>query len=291
MRRILLSAARSAAARLGGPQEIIITPKRRLNRLYLREIFSNGQLLASLVRRDVQTRYQQTLMGWIWMVAQPAVQIIIYALLFGALAKLPTGGTPYHVFLIVSILPWQFLSRIVVDGSQCASQNAHLITKVYFPRIILVVASTLAALIDFLVIIGIALVILFALGNPLTFKLLLFPFALLLGTSFAFGVAAMLAPLDVRYRDVRIVVGLVVQILFFTSGILYAPQALPDGVQGAVVLNPVTTLIAAFRWTLVDSATPPDLWGLAFCVALAMVLCVVGLARFAATEDRFADYV
>lgn len=270
---------------------ITITPKRRLNVAYFNDIYHHRALLFTLLRRDVQVRYHQTLIGFGWMVILPASQILLYAFVFGALAKLPSEGVPYVFFLIASLLPWQFLSRVIQESSQAVTSNGYLVTKIYFPRIILIISSVFSALLDLLIMLSIGIITLSLLGHPPNWQIVALPAFIALGTLFSFSVALLIAPVDVAYRDIRIVVGLVLQFLMFTSAVLYPTTVVPGGFEKLLGIAPLTVLVTGFRWSILPGVSSPSLTGIAVCIVLSFAFLAIGVVRFAHHEDRFADYI
>jgi lipopolysaccharide transport system permease protein len=278
---------RSVAA---GPRAIV-EPPRLWERLDLAEVWARREMLWSLVHRDIVGHYKQSLLGLVWVMIQPLAYMLILTFAFGRLAKLPSGGLPYPVFVFTAMLPWQFFSASVSRSSTALVGNAGMITKVYFPRLILPLAATLSGVPDLLVSFAILLVMLWCYGLALPATVLLLPVFLIYAWLAATVMGLWLSPLHARFRDVGHVVPLLLQVWMFASPVAYARDLVGSGWRGVVYdLNPLTGIIQGCRWTVLRAPPPDPRTTLAAAAAVA-VLLVAGLYFFKRMETVLADVI
>lgn len=267
-----------------------IEPVRRWEALELWEVWAHRDLLRYLVWRDLKVRYKQTALGVMWAVVQPLAMVLIFTVVFGRLAQLPSEGVPYAVFTLSALLPWQLFSTAFTSAGNSIVGNAGLVTKVYFPRLIVPLAAVGTALVDFsvwLVLLAAMLVWYRVVPGPGVFAL---PFFCLLAVIAALGAGLWTAALNVRYRDVRYALPFLLQILLFASPVAYSMELVPEGLWRTVYgLNPLAGIIQGFRWALVG-ASPPGLL-IVPATAAAVLLLVSGLYYFRHSEDTFADLI
>jgi lipopolysaccharide transport system permease protein len=255
-----------------------------------RELREHGELLYFFAWRDVKIRYKQTVLGVLWAVLQPLLTMLIFTIVFGRLANIPTNGMPHAVFYFCALVPWTYLSTTISTGSASLISNADLLTKIYFPRIILPGAVALGALMDFAV--ASVLIVGFVLyyGLPIGWNLLLWPLLAVPMVMLATSVAMVLATLNVRYRDLKYVVPFAIQLLFFVTPIIYPASMVPDKFRWLLMVNPVSGLIEGFRY-----AVMPDLtmhWDmLVVSLVVTAVLLLAAVLFFKRSERAFADYV
>ena len=255
----------------------------------LRELWAYRELIAFLAVRDVKVRYKQAVLGMAWAVLQPLAGALVFTLVFGRIADLPSDGIPYPVFAFVGVMVWTYFSAGVQNAMSSLVGNVGLVTKVYFPRMAAPIASVLPGLLDM----GISLVILAVLmvvyGVTPGLALLALPLCIVVLVALTFGVGLVLATLNVRYRDVKGISSLLLQLWLFVSPVAYASSVVEDRWGPIYDLNPMAGLIDAFRWSLLGGP-PPGLDALASLGVLVVVL-VAGLAVFAREERRFADII
>lgn len=253
------------------------------------EMFHHRELLFFLVWRDIKIKYKQTTLGVAWVVLQPLVGMALFTVLFGKVAKLPSDGLPYPVFYFTSLLVWTYFSTALVMAANSILTNTTLITKVYFPRILLPAAAVIGALLDLLI----AAVVLFGLmlfyGIPLTPQLALLPLVLLLLLAFTLAAGQWIAAINVNYRDIKYALPFVVQLWFFASPVVYPMSMVPEGYRWLVALNPITGVIETARALIADRPMPWE--ALTISVTVTLVMFVVGLWYFQRTERRFADVI
>jgi lipopolysaccharide transport system permease protein len=255
----------------------------------LRGLWDCRELLLFLMWRDIKVRYKQTVLGAAWAVIQPLVTMIIFTYFFGKLAKMPTDGVPYPIFFYTGLLLWTFFSNGVNGGANSLVGNSNLITKVYFPRLIIPSAAIGAGLLDF----GIASVLLIGLlayyGFPVTLGYLMLLPVVLLTTVLALGVGIWFSALNVKYRDVRYALPFLIQIWLFVSPIIYPSSLVPDEWRWIIWLNPVTGFVESFRASLFGRPLP---WGaLAYSCVFSLIMLVYASYAFRRMERDFAELI
>jgi len=252
-----------------------------------RELWEYRELFGFLVWRDVKVRYKQTVLGAAWAVLQPLTTMAMFTLLFGRWAKMPSDGVPYPLFTFAALLPWTFFSNAVSAAAVSLVGNTHLISKVYFPRLLVSLTSLGTGLVDS----AVALVVMFALcivyGVPPTTRLLLLPVVVAIAFVAAAGVGSFLAAVCGVYRDVRYVVPLLMQLWMFASPVIYPASLVPPQWQWIYQLNPLTGVIGGFRSALLGVEVP---WGsLASAAVLSVTIAWIGASYFRRVERRVAD--
>jgi lipopolysaccharide transport system permease protein len=269
----------------------VIRPPSRIPRLHLEELWHYRELLWTLVWRDVAVRYKQTFLGVAWAILVPAFTALVYVIVFGKFANFPAGSTPYPSLVVAGVLPMQYFASALSLASLSLLANLPLVTKVYFPRTLLPLAGVAVPLVDFVV--GLP-VLLFLMARydtwPGGWKILTAPLFILLAVVMVLGIGLLLAAVNVRYRDVRYMIPVFLQVLPLLSGVMFAVDQIPVKWQWILALNPMTAVIAGWRWAVLDAAQP-DLGQTAVGVAVAVALFFVGLAIFRSSEPRFADTI
>lgn len=267
-----------------------IVPPQGLLDLDLAEIWAYRELLYFFVWRDIKVRYKQTAIGAAWAVLQPFLTMVVFSLFFGTLAKIPSHGLPYPIFYYTALLPWTYFATALQNASNVVVEQQRVITKVYFPRLVLPAAAVLAGLVDF----GIAFVLYLPLqlyyGIAPTRAILFLPIFLLLAVLTALGIGLWLSALNAVYRDVRYVVPFLVQFWMFASPVVYPSSLIPPRWRALFGLNPMAGVIEGFRWSLTGQGKPPDLMLLASAGMVALVV-VGGLIYFNKMESTIADVV
>jgi lipopolysaccharide transport system permease protein len=257
--------------------------------LDLRELWRYRELLAILVWRDVKVRYKQTVIGALWVVLQPVLTMALFSMIFAGVAGESAGVVPYPLFVFAALLPWQLFVRALSDSSTSLVVNQALITKVYFPRLLIPLAAVLSGLLDFVIALGVLAVLMVGYGVLPGAAVFALPLFVLLALLAALAVGVWLAALNVQYRDVSYAVPFLTQFWFFATPIAYASTLVPERVRWLYGLNPLVGVVEGFRWALLGTAPPgPLLW---ISVAATAVLLVSGLFYFRRTEDSFADLV
>lgn len=275
----------------------VITPTTGLAPLNLGELWAYRELLFFLALRDVKVRYKQAALGVTWAVMQPVLQMVIFTVIFGMLAKLPSEGeAPYALMTSAALLPWNLFAQSLTRAGTSLVTNANLITKVYFPRLVVPLAAVGACLVDFLVsfLVLVGLVVYFDLATPWHFvagwPLLLLPAFALLAVLTSLAVSLWLSAMNVQYRDVQHTIPFLVQVWMYASPVAYSAGLVPQGPwQMIYALNPMAGVIQGFRWALLGG--PPPTAMLAVSVVVVVLLLVGGLYYFKHMEKTFADVV
>jgi lipopolysaccharide transport system permease protein len=267
-----------------------IEPPGGLFELRLREVWAYRELLYFFVWRDVKIRYKQTVIGVLWVVLQPVLNMLVFTLFFGRLAKLPSDGLPYPVFYFAALVPWAYFSYALGMTTNVVVDNQRLITKVYFPRLILPISTALSGLVDFAIGFVVLAIFTFAYGLKPTLAALWLPVLLLLAVFTALGVGLWLSALNALYRDVRYVIPFVVQFWMFASPVAYPSSLVPARWRWLYGLNPMAGVIDGFRWAITGRGQAPGLLLLASSAVVALVL-IGGLFFFNRMESSVADRV
>jgi lipopolysaccharide transport system permease protein len=255
-----------------------------------RELWAYRELIYFLTWRDIKVRYKQTAIGIAWAILQPLAMMTVFTLLFGKLAKMPSEGAPYPLFAYAALLPWQLFSRTISESTNSLVTDQRLITRVYFPRIIVPLATSLAAMVDFAIAttLLVALMILYGVSPGLAAVWL--PALVLLMLVTALGVGFWLSALNVEYRDVMYTVPFLNQFWFFVTPVVYPSSLLPEPWQTLYGLNPMAGVVEGFRWTLLGVGEGPSPM-LAASIMVAVVLFVSGIAWFHRREHAFVDAI
>ncbi|MBI5422650.1 MAG: ABC transporter permease [Opitutae bacterium] len=262
----------------------------RAEQHYWRDLWRYRELLGFLAWRDIKVRYKQAALGAAWAIIQPVVQTALLTFVFSKLAKMPDGGVPYFLLVLCGNLPWQLFTNAFNGAGNSLVGNSHLISKVYFPRLTVPLSSLAVALIDFAILLVIAIPTIAAFGIWPSWQILLLPFFLLLALIIALGAGLWLTALTVKYRDFRFVTGFILQVGMFVTPVGYRTDTLPNW-RDLLALNPLTGVIDGVRWCLLGGRVEVHLPGLAVSILVALVLLVTGLWYFRKTERQFADVV
>ena len=269
---------------------IEIEPSRGWEALDLRGVWEYRELVWFLIWRDIKVRYKQASLGIAWAVIQPVMTMLVFTLIFGRLAQLPSDGLPYPVFTFTALLPWQLFSGALTGSANSVVNSASLISKVYFPRLVIPIASVMATLVDFSISFGVLLGLMAWYGISLRLAVVVLPLLVMLALTIALAVGLWAAALNVRYRDVRHVMPFVVQFWLLASPVAYSTSLITSPTWRAVYsLNPMVGVIEGFRWAVLGS-TPPSVLVVP-SVLVTGVLLVGGLFFFRRTEASFADVI
>ncbi|RJP53258.1 MAG: ABC transporter permease [Anaerolineaceae bacterium] len=273
------------------PTTIYIKPSHGLAALNLRDLWTYRELVFFMVWRDVKVKYKQTMLGMAWAVIQPVMNMLIFTFVFDRVAKLPTDGIPYEIFSFTALLPWGLFVTALNQGSRSLVAHNNMVTKIYFPRLILPMSSVFAGLVDFAIAFVILVGLMFYFNVTPAWNLLwTVPFFVILAIITALGVALWLSAINVKYRDVNQALPFLTQFWFFATPVAYAFTTLPENWQLVLSLNPMTGVVNGFRWALLGSGNGPDaaLW---VSVAISIIVLVSGLFYFRSTERTFADTI
>jgi lipopolysaccharide transport system permease protein len=256
----------------------------------IRELWDYRELVYFLAWRDVKVRYKQTVLGVLWAVIQPFFTMVVFTLLFGQLAKIPTDGIPGPIFYFSALVPWIYFSSTVTNAGMSLVANSGLLTKIYFPRVILPAAAALSNLVDFLISSFFLVGFIVYYEIPLGWNLLLWPILVVLLMLLALGLGAFFAALNVKYRDVKYALPFFIQLLLFATPIIYPSSMIPERFQWLLTLNPLSALIEVFRYVVVPNrAVDWPIFGVS--AAITGVLFVAGVVYFKSTEKAMADLV
>src|SRR5437867_2291337 len=267
-----------------------IAPSRGWVSLKLSELWEYRELLYFLVWRDIKVRYKQTALGASWAIIQPFMTMVVFSLFFGHLAKMPSDGLPYPIFTFAALVPWTFFANGLSQSSNSLVGSSNLITKVYFPRLIVPLASVFSGIVDFLIAFAVLLVIMLYYGLVPTLNILWLPLFVLLSLVTSLGVGLWLSALNVKYRDVRYIVPFVTQFWLFATPIAYPSSLLREPWRTIYGLNPMVGVVEGFRWALLRTSTVPGRM-VAVSASAAVRILVTGAFYFRRMEKTFADIV
>jgi lipopolysaccharide transport system permease protein len=273
-----------------GPDQVaVIEPPRSGRMLDWRELWAYRELLWVLTARDIKVRYKQTVLGAAWAIVRPFLTMVIFSVVFGHLAKIPSDGFPYPIFVYAALLPWTFFAAAIGTSGQSLVGSANLVSKVYFPRLIIPLSSVGAGLIDLLIATGILLLMMLWYGVGWSWQLLAAPLLLVALVFTALGIGTLLSALTVAYRDFTHLTPFLLQLWLYVSPVIFPVSLVPERWQWLLYLNPMTGLIEGFRSAFLGK--PFDLAGLGISFAVAAIVLVIGVAYFERVERRFADII
>jgi lipopolysaccharide transport system permease protein len=273
------------------PTTIYIKPSTGFTALNLSDLWIYRELVFFMIWRDIKVRYKQTLLGASWAIIQPLMTMLVFNFLFGTVAKVPTDGIPYPIFSFTGLLPWGLFVTALNQASRSLTSNHNMVTKIYFPRLVLPVASVLAGLVDFAIAFVILIIMMFYYKITPTWNALwALPLFLLLAILAALGVALWLAAINVQYRDVNYALPFLTQFWLFITPVAYSAKVISAKWQLLYSLNPMAGVVSGFRWALLGSGTGPDtaLW---VSVGISILILISGLFYFRRMERTFADTI
>jgi homopolymeric O-antigen transport system permease protein len=273
----------------GHEQVTVIEPIRGWRALDLRELWAYRELLLVLTMRDIKVRYKQTVLGAAWAILQPFMTMVVFTIFFGHLANMPSDGYPYPVFVYSALVPWTFFANAISSSSNSLVGSAHLVSKIYFPRLIIPLSGVGVGIVDFGVAASILLAMMLFYGVGWSLNLLMAPVLLLAIMLTALGVGTCLSALTVSYRDFRYVVPFMVQLWMFVTPVVYPASLVPSQWRWLLYLNPMSGLIEGFRAVFLGG--PFDMLGLGISASITSILLVAGVTYFERVERRFADII
>jgi lipopolysaccharide transport system permease protein len=268
---------------------LVIRPPRKWVPVDLHELWAYRELVTSFTLRDIKLRYKQTGLGVAWAVLQPLLTMVIFTVIFGGLAKIPSDGVPYPLFVLAALLPWMLFAEGLTRSTTSMVTNANIMTKVYFPRLIMPLSSIISPLVDFAVSFIILIAMMMYYGFVPTLNILFLPVFLLLALATALGVGLWLSALNVKYRDFQYTVPFMIQIWMFASPVVYASSLVPESLRMWFGLNPMAGVIEGFRWALLGTGAPSAM--VLVSVGMVIVLLVSGMFYFRRMEQYYADIV
>ena len=268
---------------------LIIRPPRKWVPVDLHELWAYRELVTSFTLRDIKLRYKQTGLGIAWAVLQPLLTMVIFTVFFGGLAKIPSDGVPYPLFVLAALLPWTLFAEGLTRSTTSMVTNSNIMTKVYFPRLIMPLSSIISPLVDFAVSFIILLAMMVYYGYAPTLNIIFLPLFLLLALATSLGVGLWLSALNVKFRDFQYTVPFMIQIGMFASPVVYASSLVPASLRVWYGLNPMAGVIEGFRWALLGTGAPSAM--VLVSVGMVIVLLVSGMFYFRRMEQYYADIV
>ncbi len=272
------------------PRTITIKPSTGWAALNLKDLWNYRELIYFFTWRDLKVRYKQTLLGASWAILQPVLTMVVFSIFFGGLAKVPSDGVPYPIFSYTALLPWTLFSKALQDASRSLVSSANIISKVYFPRLILPISSTLAGLVDFMIAFVVLLLMMVFYGIRPTANIWLLPLLILLALVTAIGVSLWLSALNVMYRDVGHMIPFLNQFWMYITPIAYSSSIVPEKWKFLYALNPLAGVVEGFRWALLGTGEGPGIT-LLISSCIAILITISGLFYFRRMERKFADLV
>jgi lipopolysaccharide transport system permease protein len=263
----------------------------KTERHYWMDLWSYRELFYILAWRDISVRYKQTVIGFLWAIIRPLLTMIIFVVIFGNIAKLPSEGVPYPIFVFAALLPWTFFSTAFSDASNSLIMNANLISKVYFPRLIIPAAAVIVSAVDFIISLFILFVLMAWYQYWPSWHILTMPLFLLMGFFAALGAGLFIASLNVKYRDFRFVIPFVVQLGLYISPVGFSTTIVPEKYQLIYYLNPMVAVIDGFRWAVSGGRTALNTTEIAISLVVIITMYVLGIIHFRKTEKTFADVI
>ncbi|HKR14550.1 MAG TPA: ABC transporter permease [Pyrinomonadaceae bacterium] len=268
---------------------VVIQPNRKWNLINLKDIWAYRELLFFLTWRDVKVRYKQTLLGAAWAILQPLFMMIIFTIFFGRLAGVASEGIPYPLFALAGLVPWTFFSNTITASGNSLVGSAHLITKVYFPRLIVPAAAMMAGLVDFVLAFILLVVLMIYYRAPLTAQVLFLPALVLLTALFGLGVGTWMSALNVKYRDVRFALPFLIQLWLFVSSVIVPSSSVPQKWRWVLLFNPMSGIIEGYRSALFG--LPFDWTAIGVATILTVVMLFYSVYSFGKAERSFADII
>ena len=263
----------------------------KTERHYWMDLWRYRELFYILAWRDITVRYKQTVIGILWAVLRPLLTMVIFVVVFGKIAKLPSEGVPYPIFVFAAMLPWTFFASAFADASNSLIGNANLISKVYFPRLIIPAAAVIVSVIDFIISFAILIALMVWYRYIPHWQILTLPLFLLLGFFAALGTGLFVASLNVKYRDFRFVIPFIVQLGLYISPVGFSATIIPEQYRLLYYLNPMVAVIDGFRWAISGGKTAFNSTELSISIIVVTLLCITGIILFRKTEKTFADVI
>ncbi len=272
-------------------KDVLIIEAGKTERNYWKDIWTYRELFYFLSWRDILSRYKQTVLGILWSVIRPILTMIVFTVIFGRIANLPSGNVPYPILIFVAMLPWQLFANSLSQSSESLVANAGMVSKVYFPRMIIPASSIIVAFIDFFISFIILGIIMVWYRFIPSWKIIFIPALLLVTFLIAFGLGLILSALNVKYRDFRHIVPFIVQFGMFISPVGFSSDVIPQKWRLLYSINPMVGIIDGFRWCIIGQNISIYLPGFIISIGLTILLLILGIIYFRKTEKTFADRI
>jgi len=272
-------------------QATLVIEAGRMERHYWRDLWRYRELFFFLAWRDILVRYKQTVIGIVWALGRPLLTMLVFTLVFSKLAKLPSGGVPYPILVFAALLPWQFFSSAFSGAGESLVTNAAMISKVYFPRLVIPASAVIVAFVDFLISVIILVGLMIWYGFAPNLRMLTLPLFIFVAFAAAMGTGLWFAALNVKYRDFRIIVPFVVQFGLYISPVGFSSSIVPEKWRLLYSINPMVGVIDGFRWAILGGNTQLYWPGFLLSLLLVFVIMVTGIFFFRKTEKTFADVI
>ncbi|MHB8276113.1 MAG: ABC transporter permease [Candidatus Humimicrobiaceae bacterium] len=276
---------------LDNEKDVIIIEPGRAEKNYWKDLWRYRELFYFLSWRDILVRYKQTVIGIAWSIIRPVLTMIVFTIIFGKIAKLPSGNIPYPIMVFTALLPWQFFASAFQDSSNSLVGNANMISKVYFPRMIVPASSIIVAFVDFLVsFVLLALMMVWYKFVP-SYKIIFLPLFLLMALIFSLGAGLLVSSLNVKYRDFKYIIPFIVQFGLYVSPVGFSSDVVPVKWRFLYSINPMVGVIDGFRWSILGKDTNFYFRGFIISIILIFVTLAIGIWYFRKTEKTFADRI
>ena len=272
-------------------KDVIIIEPGRTEKNYWKDLWRYRELFYFLSWKDVLVRYKQTVIGIAWSVIRPVLTMVVFTIIFGKIAKLPSGNVPYPIMVFTALLPWQFFASALQDSSNSLIGNANMISKVYFPRMIVPASSIIVAFVDFLVSSILLVVLMIWYKFVPSYKIIFIPLFLLMALIFAFGVGLLIASLNVKYRDFKYIVPFIMQFGLYISPVGFSSDVIPVKWRFIYSINPMVGVIDGFRWCILGKGIDFYVRGFVVSIVLIFIFLFIGIWYFRKTEKTFADRI
>jgi len=270
--------------------DLVIEPGKSFGH-YWRDIWRYRELFYILAWRDVAVRYKQTVIGVAWSVIRPLLTMIIFTIIFGKLAKLPSDGVPYAILVFSAMLPWQFFANSLSESSNSLIANSNLLTKVYFPRMIMPTSTVIVSLVDFFISLVILALLMIYYGFLPPLWIFTLPLFLLLAFTASLGIGLLLSALNVKFRDFRYVIPFIVQLGLYVSPVGFSSSVIPENWRLLYSLNPMVGVIDGFRWAIIGGKSELYFPGIVLSLTVSVILLLIGITYFRRMEKQFADII
>ena len=273
------------------PTPEIIIEAGRTERQYWKDLWNYRELFFFLAWRDILVRYKQTAIGILWSLIRPLLTMVVLTVVFGKWAKMPSEGVPYPILVFAAMLPWQFFANSFSGASNSLITNTNLISKVYFPRLVIPTSSVVVSFVDFLISVAILFALMLWYDFWPTWRIIALPFLILIAVGVALGAGFWIAALNVKYRDFRYIVPFIVQFGLYISPVGFSTSVVPDRWRWLFSLNPMVGVIEGFRWAILGKDIPLYVPGFIISIGIVIIIFISGIKYFRRTERSFADVI